>query len=289
MIFKPKKKSEGGGFKLHDARAPELLCIGAQKAGTSWFHTIFGDRPDVWIPPYKELHFFDYKFVEANKGWIGPHRERGIAAARKRYKKANPDYLLYLERTETGLLDDLNWYKDVFRPAAPNQIALDVTPEYSCIPDEGVAYIAKHLPNTKFIYIVRDPLDRAVSQLKMNVSRKFQEEEPNNWLQEGKNRVLLNRGNYQQYIPRWDNAFDRDRLLFLPFGKIKQDPIGLLRQVERFMGMEERVYEKAERVIHKTPEIAVPQEVVKHLERVLKPQYLFLNSYFSKEFVAAIK
>lgn len=289
MMIKPRKKQDSDGFELHDARAPDLLCIGAQKAGTSWFHTIFGFRPDVWIPPYKELHFFDYKFVEANKGWIGPHRDRGIAATRNRYNGGNSDYLQYLERLETGSLDDLNWYKDVFRPASPNQIALDVTPEYSCIPDAGVAYIAEHFPDTKFIYIVRDPLDRALSQLKMNVSRKFQGKEPTNWLQEGKNRVLLNRGNYQQYVPRWDKAFDRNRLLFLPFGKIRQDPIGLLRQVERFMGMEERNYERAQRVIHKTAEMDVPKEVLTHLERVLKPQYLFLNSYFSKEFVAAIK
>src|SRR5689334_16087334 len=38
---------------------PDFLCIGAQKAGTSWLYQQLEPHPDFWMPPVKELHYFD--------------------------------------------------------------------------------------------------------------------------------------------------------------------------------------------------------------------------------------
>ena len=47
---------------MNKGRKPDILCIGAQKAGTSWLHVTLATRRDIWVPPFKELHFFDHNF-----------------------------------------------------------------------------------------------------------------------------------------------------------------------------------------------------------------------------------
>ena len=38
---------------------PDFLCIGAQKSGTSWLDANLRFHPELWLPPAKELHYFD--------------------------------------------------------------------------------------------------------------------------------------------------------------------------------------------------------------------------------------
>jgi hypothetical protein len=42
-----------------DRRLPDFLGIGAQKAGTTWLYQVLRVHPGVWLPPVKELHYFD--------------------------------------------------------------------------------------------------------------------------------------------------------------------------------------------------------------------------------------
>lgn len=41
------------------ANGPDFLCVGAQKAGTQWLYDQLQHHPDFWMPPIKELHYFD--------------------------------------------------------------------------------------------------------------------------------------------------------------------------------------------------------------------------------------
>src|SRR2546423_4071056 len=45
--------------KFDAAGRPDFLCIGAQKAGTSWLYHQLNSHPDFWMPPVKELRYFD--------------------------------------------------------------------------------------------------------------------------------------------------------------------------------------------------------------------------------------
>ncbi len=37
---------------------PDFLCIGAQKAGTTWLYHNLAQHPGIWMPPLKELFYF---------------------------------------------------------------------------------------------------------------------------------------------------------------------------------------------------------------------------------------
>src|ERR671918_378664 len=44
---------------VSDRSVPTFLGIGAQKARTSWLYQHLREHPNVWMPPEKELHYFD--------------------------------------------------------------------------------------------------------------------------------------------------------------------------------------------------------------------------------------
>src|SRR5438128_11210161 len=38
---------------------PDFSCVGPQKTGTGWLYQQLEPHPDFWMPPIKELHYFD--------------------------------------------------------------------------------------------------------------------------------------------------------------------------------------------------------------------------------------
>ena len=52
------RENEENCFPIGEAQ-PDFLCVGAQKGGTSWLYQQLESHPDFWMPPVKELHYFD--------------------------------------------------------------------------------------------------------------------------------------------------------------------------------------------------------------------------------------
>src|SRR5687768_12439013 len=44
------------------AAGPDVIGIGMQKAGTGWLYDQLQLHPECWMPPVKELHYFDRPF-----------------------------------------------------------------------------------------------------------------------------------------------------------------------------------------------------------------------------------
>ncbi|RME99376.1 MAG: hypothetical protein D6773_13045, partial [Alphaproteobacteria bacterium] len=37
-----------------------FLCVGAQKAGTTWLARMLANHPEIFFTPVKEIHYFDH-------------------------------------------------------------------------------------------------------------------------------------------------------------------------------------------------------------------------------------
>lgn len=279
---------------MNKGRTPDIVCIGAQKAGTSWLHETLSSRPDIWVPPFKELHFFDHKFIAECRRWAPWHVRKGLKAARERHMscKAAPDaaYLDYLDLLARPPLLNAIWYRYVFSRARTDQKCLDVTPEYCCIPEIGVDFFKRFLPEAKLIFIVRDPVDRMASQLRMMAQRKNK-----GVLSDAAWRALLDmpavatRGDYAANIPRWDERFSEDELLYLPFGQIRTSPLSLLRKVEAHCGLSAAQYADFARKVHQTTPVPMPDFVLDTVRRRTADQNQFLKGRFGQAFVESAK
>jgi hypothetical protein len=183
------------------------------------------------------------------------------------------------------------WYEDIFATAPPRAIKGEITPSYCAIPEEGVAHLKATYPKVRLIYIIRDPLRRMISSLTMGIRRRRRRHgavdiaataeevlsKPN----------FFPMGDYQANITRWDSYFPD--ILYLPFGRVKTDPDGLLAEVERSIGVAPRtVHESASEPHHKGITVTLPDEIVTRLQRAAEPQRAFLERRFGADFVAQI-
>ncbi|SMG08623.1 sulfotransferase family protein [Paracoccus sp. J56] len=276
-------------------RKPDFLCIGAQKAGTTWLSQMLSQHPGVWTPPFKEAQFFNHRFIEEHRKWLPWHFRRSRQNIEKRWtsrgQEVPAEVVSYMDRVTRQPMFTNHWYKLVFAPAPAGTKAIDVTPEYSTLPQEGVDFVAKFLPRAKFVYIIRHPVDRAISQLKMNLTRKGRKPATvEEWLQEVEDPVLMQRGDYLNYVPRWSGHFGPDQLLYLPFGRIARDPLGVLRQIEDFFGLNPHDYrDMGKKVFASGHALVVPDKARARLREKLEPQFEFLERQFGPEFVSQFR
>ena len=276
-------------------RKPRIIGIGAQKAGTSWLSEMLSQHPKIWTPPFKEVQFFNHRFVPEHRQWLPWHYRRSKENLVKRYLAKNqpmrPELVKYLEDITSGQMFTENWYRRIFAPAPKGTRPIDITPEYSTLPDAGVKFMADFLPNAQFIYILRHPVDRAISQLKMNLRRAGRTPVTiEDWMTEIDDPVLLDRGDYAAYLPRWQKHFGPDRLLVLPFGRIAREPESLIRQVETFLGLPAAEYKGLRRKVFASPDgISVPDKARAALRAKLEPQFAYLEEHLDAGFLQDLR
>lgn len=274
-------------------RKPGAMCIGAQKAGTSWLAQMLGQHPQVWIPPFKEVQFFNHRYVESHQYWIRWHYKNKPKEIRERHRNRGvpmpPELDTYLDGLTTGKMFHNHWYKRVFSPAPPEAVPMDFTPEYSTLPQDGVDFVANFLPKAKIIYLVRHPVDRAISQLRMNLRRENrQPKTTEDWLKEIENPVLFDRGDYATYLPRWLKHFPN--MLVLPFGRIADEPDTLMEEVEEYLGIGPYIYADLKKKVFANPDgHKPPSEVIDALDKKLASQIAYLKTHFGQDFVDHIR
>ena len=103
---------------------PNFMCLGAAKSGTTTLFDVLRQHPDVYIPAFKEPHFFD----------IPENYKNGI-----------------------------EWYEKNYFRKADKRIIADFTPSYF-FEKEAPKRIFKDIgPEIKFVVLLRNPIDRAYS------------------------------------------------------------------------------------------------------------------------------
>lgn len=284
---------------------PNFLCIGAQKSATSWLNEVLKQHPQIWLPPVKELHYFDHNYVTDNQNWTKAHITSGVKQSLFWYcnNLANKDnfdigFVKYLSSYVGQDMFTEKWYKRIYRRGhLKNMVRGDITPEYSTIPMEGIEYVKELLgEDLKLIYIIRDPVSRGLSQFKMNISRLPNVNPDNLSEQDWKDRfysqlpVIKNRGDYKQYIPNWEKVFGSENILYIPYKNIRNNPLGVINTTCTFLDIKENQLQEKElnKTVHKTKEVKLPEFIKGVLEPELESQYTYLESRFGEDFISNI-
>ena len=276
---------------------PGFIGIGTHKAGTTWLHQMLAQNPSIWLPPIKEIHFFDRlnptptqkrerirHFEKAANRLERSDRQRGSAGD-------NTEKAAFLRRLAGDNILSDEWYKSIFaHPDAVGKVSGEITPSYVDHCTNALPKIKEMLPTTKFVLSVREPLSRSLSQIRMAIGREGKTPETNEeWEFFVKRLTDRIRGDYKTSIPLWQSYFGPDRLLILPFGKVKHDPAGLLRDVEDFIGAERFDYHAMTEQVHKTKDVEIPQWVKDETEKMVKPQKDYLIEAFGQDFYEATR
>ena len=108
------------------------------------------------MPPVKELHYLD-KLNRTRR--FDPPRSKD---------ECDSCFLESMKNLSAQSSYDLQNYGELFRHKGA-LLSGDISPAYSTLNDEVIERVVNYFPNTKVIFIARDPVERAWSQLSMGV------------------------------------------------------------------------------------------------------------------------
>jgi hypothetical protein len=215
------------------AAAPTLLyCLGATKAGTSWLHRYVSDHPQTRMPSIKELHYWDSVATGGWDFWIrdtaAKHRDHiGKAETdnhnkRERQLRMAGDALAWLEVVEGKRRDDDAYLSFLHRRVRGHRLVGDMTPAYGLLSADWLREMAGVAPEVRFVYLLRDPVERLWSHCRMIAKRRAEgpEDVParaNNILRRtlsGKEEEIAARSDYAGALGRMRAAIPAGQLHF---------------------------------------------------------------------------
>ena len=235
-LFAPPPVPDSANAGSPAGKMPDFVVIGAQKAGTTWLFDNLVGQEDVWLPPSKEIHYFDNLWPDSHL--FATLRER----MQEELNKQDCDYgeLLWRARLAFVRPRDDAWYASLFAPAG-ERLAGDITPAYSLLDEAAVARAHSIMPHAKIIFIMRDPIDRIWSHFCFSRS----------WIAKGLNDSELTeafaiaemesaaydlRTRYLRTLRHWEACFPPGQMLTLFYDDIALNPKRVLEDVHRFIG-----------------------------------------------------
>jgi sulfotransferase family protein len=159
-----------------------MYCIGATKAGTSWLHRYISNHPQCHMRGIKELHYFDAVEFDDYDPWISD-----VTARRDSNLAEADDFPPELAEIKRRVAQDADDWRQVLQTRGQNDSAYleyldkgrtdqhlvgDFTPAYGLLPERRLAHMAGMLPDVRFVYLLRDPVQRIWSHARMMAARR---------------------------------------------------------------------------------------------------------------------
>jgi len=232
---------------------PDYIIIGAMKCGTSTLAAQLGAQDALFMTTPKEPNFFSDPDIYAN---------------------------------------GLDWYSDLFAPAASGDLRGEASTHYTKQPDypDVIARLTATGATPKLIYMIRNPVERAIS----HYIHEWTEGVINGGISDALHDfpALINYSCYADQIAPWADQFGAENILLLSLEAMQQDHQAVLDAAGAFLGREnliwqdnlERVNVSAER-IRKIPfqDILINNKIAVALRRALIPQKLRDNIRESRQ------
>jgi len=221
---------------------PDFLCIGAEKAGTTWLYDNIRHHPGIWLPPppFKELHYFDDRVPHKDLLHLGRFHHGGIV---RRYSPLlrSPRYetFRWLWKFNHHHSDSMHWYRSLFKDE--DKVAGDITPLYSTLDERGVEYVRRVVGDQCRIFIIlRDPVSRLWSSIKMLYRFKgtdITQADKSSIMSEISKPYMALKSDYSRMIETWKPYFTDDMFGIYFYDDMVADNAAFLDQICQFIGL----------------------------------------------------
>lgn len=154
---------------------PDFIGIGMERSGTSWLFKNLAVHPGIWMPPIKEIHYFDEveqgrDFPRLRRHMLSRIRSRAAHIVRfpsrpELYKNTVLEYVAW-DAAFFGCRRSDSWYRGLFAERfTKGRVCGEITPAYAGLSKDSVWGVVNAFPGTKFILMLRHPYARLKSGL----------------------------------------------------------------------------------------------------------------------------
>lgn len=272
-------------------RFPDFYGIGVQKAGTTWLHAQLKQHPHIFMPPLKEIQYFNHLHIPEHRSWTDEHRLSRIKKMIQNsmeQEKVNYKWIEYLAKCGKNELND-TWYSHFFS-MANERITGEITPEYSLLSKEGIEHMLQLNPDSKFILLLRHPVERDFSHAKMILDHRGELNSENDDVEDKLLEVLdykgvYERSEYQRIIEQWEITLPNKANLYIGFYDwIKEKPQQLLEEVCTFIGTDynEDYFKETDKVVFKGNSMKITEKTRSKLLEKHQGTINYINSRYSE-------
>jgi Sulfotransferase family len=216
----------GNGGDSNGAR-PDFLCVGVHKGGTTWLYQQLDSHPDFWMPPLKELHYFDQLSRVQRSSPSRCRDERDL-----RFHES-------IKSLSAKPHIDLEHYGRLFEPKG-SLLSGDISPNYSTLDDKVIRQIVSYFPELRVVFLARDPVERVWSHLSMEVQynqiESFDVTDIDAVNQKLVRRGMLMRSYPSKVVARWKRYVHPDRFRVYFFDELQRNPTELRRSILEYLG-----------------------------------------------------
>ena len=214
-------------------KGPDFICVGAPRSGTSWLYEVLSRHPGLWLPPIKELHYFDQP--SGKERYYSHLRMRLISALWIKHPLSRFDLTYFL-----GHRDDA-WYCKLFEPARRRGLLTgEITPAYSILDEQSFRRLRALNPEVKLIFIMRDPVMRAWSAVMKMQRKNGSSAVPDvaEAIRYARGPAVWKRTSYVENIERLECVFSPEQIHYGFFDHLMREPESFVREVLAFLGVE---------------------------------------------------
>lgn len=197
---------------------PSFIVIGAAKAGTTAMHGYLAEHPEVFMSEVKETNHFAYELDAAGNLVYGV-----------------PELHRFPVRSLTA-------YENLFANIGAAKAAGETSPIYLECPHTAER-IRNTIPDVRIICGLRNPVDRAYSDYLMylrGTGRQFDASRDLSvaaeWVQPDSHWMRVSC--YHDLLKRYYDTFPRERIHIFLTGELKRDPVRVVQDVYRFIGVD---------------------------------------------------
>lgn len=185
---------------MEKKRIPNLFIVGAMKSGTTSLHNYLDTHPDIFMSKKpKETQYFV---------------------------------------TELNWSKGENWYLSLFESAGNAKIIGESSTDYTKLPRyQGVVQrIATFNPESRIIYIIRDPVERSISNYWWQVQ--FSAEGRDMLTAMKKVQDITDISYYAMQLKPYIETFGRERVMALTLEELKSSPTKTLQNLFQWLGVD---------------------------------------------------
>lgn len=247
----------------------DFFCIGAHKAGTTSLHDTLKQHPEIFLPKNKECHFFDVE---------------------ERYSQGLDFFATFFE----------GWDKFKFIGNINPNLDLNL---------KSLERVKIHFPNSKIIYVLRNPIERAYSHFLMSKFRGYEKLKFEDALKDESNR-LSNPKKHSSYYTSEPNHFEKNHfgyryrsiysrnirfllqnfnsesLMFIDYDVYKSNPHKIISEILNFIGASEIKLELKRSNTGKVPKSKLLSNILNNNDRAV---FSVLKKNISKNLKIKIK
>jgi hypothetical protein len=271
-------------------RTPDFFGIGTEKSGTTWLWKMFQKHPDIGVPIHKELRYFgDFNFTPAPLPNMQATDVKHHAFKALRLFLGNPSGItndkVFLGRlaVEIRLLCNTDAsYLGIFGQMTELVVG-EITPQYCTMHPDEIRKMHKLAPNAKIIFLLRDPVDRAISGAKMKVHKSGQAFTDDAILANAFNDHQLNLSRYANKINQFESIFGNN--VFIGFyDEIATAPLKILNRICTFLNVPYHpdIFATADQKHNVGMDFNVSPHVYQALYKELAGEYDLLEQRFPK-------